>query len=121
MRDGIIPVGLNTAAEPDDRFGIRHNLQFCEADHHQPIENKHVTRREAKRLGHVRLDLGPASNIKLAHSDLRVSLGALRDVAAHAIAEYMPWEAITMHHVAEATAAFGQEVILTRDLDLAGA
>jgi hypothetical protein len=45
----------------------------------------------------------------------------LRDVAAHAIAEYMPWEAITMHHVAEATAAFGQEVILTRDLDLAGA
>jgi hypothetical protein len=50
MREGIISVGFNAAAEAADRFSIRRKLHFGGAGNQQPMLGVDVARREAKRL-----------------------------------------------------------------------
>jgi hypothetical protein len=53
MREGKIAVGLDAAAQPGDRFGVRVKLLLCDASNHHPSVGKDIAWREAQRFVNV--------------------------------------------------------------------
>ena len=66
MRDGIISVGLDAAAQPCDRFRVGTELQLGDADDQHPPEGTDIAGREAERLVDMGLGFRAATKKKLA-------------------------------------------------------
>ena len=73
MRDGIIPVCVEPAAHPDDRFGIGTELCLRKADPYHPSRTQVVARRKAERLVDVRFGFCASTKEILGEADESMS------------------------------------------------
>src|SRR5450755_3749298 len=77
MRDRIISVCFDAAAEAANCFGIRVKLQFGEADQQQPIEGEDIARREAECFVDMGLSLCGATHTCFCLTDERVGVSQI--------------------------------------------
>ncbi len=77
MRDGMISVGLDTPAQPGNRFHVRAEKQLGETGKHEPPIGVVIARREAKRLVDVDLGLLATTEKELGETDEGMSVGQI--------------------------------------------